>query len=645
MKSGKELSLLLKNDSKLATFAKVNIYTMAKISINLTTGSVQKEDIIVGIDLGTTNSLVAFINPEGNPQVINDTGKGLLVPSVIHFQPDGSVLVGNEAKDYLIPDPKNTIFSVKRLLGRSYHDIEPQKGYFSYKIIDNDTESLVKIKVGDAFYTPIEFSGLILKELKERAEHALKTPVNRAVITVPAYFNDSQRQATRDAGKLAGLDVLRIVNEPTAASLSYGIGLNPDEEKTIAVYDLGGGTFDVSILKIQNGIFEVLSTNGDTFLGGDDFDQAIVNYWIEQNKLDKQTVAENQELSQALRLKAEEAKIALTTQNLFNDFVNEIPCAITKITFEELIASKVEQTIACCKNALQDAGLSITDIQEIVLVGGSTRTPLVKKQVADFFGKAPHDQINPDEVVALGAAIQADILAGNRKDILLLDVTPLSLGIETMGGLMDVIIPRNAKVPSKAGRQYTTSVDGQVNMKISVFQGERDLVKENRKLAEFDLKGIPAMPAGFPKVDINFLLNADGILKVQAVELRSGVKQEVEVKPTYGLTDQEVEQMLLDSIKNAKEDVTQRMLIEARTEGEQMVYTVERFLTKNKSYVSPQETKDTVQMIAALKQALTSGEKDQILKKIDEINEFTRPFAERLMDQAIATAMKGKAIE
>ena len=618
---------------------------MAKISINLTTGSVQKEDIIVGIDLGTTNSLVAFINPEGNPQVINDTGKGLLVPSVIHFQPDGSVLVGNEAKDYLIPDPKNTIFSVKRLLGRSYHDIEPQKGYFSYKIIDNDTESLVKIKVGDAFYTPIEFSGLILKELKERAEHALKTPVNRAVITVPAYFNDSQRQATRDAGKLAGLDVLRIVNEPTAASLSYGIGLNPDEEKTIAVYDLGGGTFDVSILKIQNGIFEVLSTNGDTFLGGDDFDQAIVNYWIEQNKLDKQTVAENQELSQALRLKAEEAKIALTTQNLFNDFVNEIPCAITKITFEELIASKVEQTIACCKNALQDAGLSITDIQEIVLVGGSTRTPLVKKQVADFFGKAPHDQINPDEVVALGAAIQADILAGNRKDILLLDVTPLSLGIETMGGLMDVIIPRNAKVPSKAGRQYTTSVDGQVNMKISVFQGERDLVKENRKLAEFDLKGIPAMPAGFPKVDINFLLNADGILKVQAVELRSGVKQEVEVKPTYGLTDQEVEQMLLDSIKNAKEDVTQRMLIEARTEGEQMVYTVERFLTKNKSYVSPQETKDTVQMIAALKQALTSGEKDQILKKIDEINEFTRPFAERLMDQAIATAMKGKAIE
>ena len=618
---------------------------MAKISINLTTGSVQKEDIIVGIDLGTTNSLVAFINPEGHAQVINDTGKGVLVPSVIHFHPQGGVLVGNEAKDFLISDPQNTIFSVKRLLGRSYHDIEPHKDYFSYKIIDNDTESLVKIKVGDVFYTPIELSGLILKELKQRAEHALKTPVNRAVITVPAYFNDSQRQATRDAGKLAGLDVLRIVNEPTAASLAYGIGLNPDEEKTIAVYDLGGGTFDVSILKIQNGIFEVLSTNGNTFLGGDDFDQAIVHYWIEQNKLDKQAVAANEQLSQALRLKAEEAKIALTTQNLFNGFVNDIPCAITKITFEELILPKVEQTIICCQNALTDAGLTVRDIQKVVMVGGSTRTPLVKNEVSLFFGKTAHDNINPDEVVALGAAIQADILAGNRKDILLLDVTPLSLGIETMGGLMDVIIPRNAKIPSKAGRQYTTSIDGQVNMKISVYQGERDLVQENRKLAEFDLKGIPAMPAGFPKVDINFLLNADGILKIQAHEVRSGVKQEVEVKPTYGLTDQEVEQMLLASIEHAKEDVSKRMLIEARTEGEQMVYTVERFLQKNNQYVSGKEIKDTQTLLEDLKNGLKTGNKDLILKKIDEVNEFTRPFAERLMDQAISTAMKGKAID
>lgn len=616
---------------------------MAKVSINIATGSVQKEEIIVGIDLGTTNSLVAFINPEGQPQVINDTGKGVLVPSVVHFQSDGGLIVGNEAKEFLISDPQNTIFSVKRLLGRSFKDIQEHSNLFSYKIIDDDSESLVKIKAGDKYFTPIELSGMILKELKERAEHALKTTVNRAVITVPAYFNDSQRQATRDAGKLAGLDVLRIVNEPTAASLAYGIGLDPEEEKIIAVYDLGGGTFDVSILKIQNGIFEVLSTNGDTFLGGDDFDRAIVNYWIEQNQLGDR--AKGSSLNQALRLKAEEAKKALTTQNIFNGFIDNIPCAITKQKFEELILSRVEQTINCCKNALKDADLHITDIQEVVMVGGSTRTPLVKQMVAAFFEKEVHDQINPDEVVALGAAIQSDILAGNRKDILLLDVTPLSLGIETMGGLMDVIIPRNAKVPAKAGRQYTTSIDGQINMKISVFQGERDLVSENRKLAEFDLKGIPAMPAGFPKVDINFRLNADGILTVEAVELRSGVKQEVEVKPSYGLTDEQVEKMLIDSIENAKDDVSRRMLIEARTEGEQMVYTVERFLEKNSEQVSEQEATDTQKLIGNLKSALCSGEKDLIHKSIDELNEFTRPFAERLMNTAISSAMKGKAIE
>jgi len=622
---------------------------MGKIAINIATGSIQKEEIIVGIDLGTTNSLIAIVHGDTHEPIALREIDGLaLVPSIVHFDEYGNTTVGNPAKELLVAQPERTIYSAKRLMGKSYKDVSHDAGFFAYHIIDDNTDALVKVQVGQKFYSPIELSSFILKELKKRAEHILKTTVTKAVITVPAYFNDAQRQATRDAGRLAGLDVLRIINEPTAASLAYGLGAKKGEEKTIAVYDLGGGTFDISILTISNGIFEVLSTNGDTYLGGDDMDNLLARYWQEDpgegnsdlgfgSSLDKT-------LMQQLRTTAEQAKIHLGNNDVFEGEINGKPVRITKQEFNDLIQPLVDRTITACANALRDAGVKKEQIDAVVMVGGSTRVPLVKESVSKFFGRELYDKLNPDEVVALGAAVQADILAGNNTEMLLLDVTPLSLGIETMGGLMDVLMPRNSKIPNKAGRQYTTQKDGQGSMRISVFQGERDLVADNRKLAEFELTGIPGMPAGLPKVEVTFLIDADGILKVSATELRSGVAQSIDVKPQYGLTDEEVEKMLLDSLTHAKDDIKTRALVEATTEALQMLDTTEKFLAKYREELTQEEIETTNTRMQILREVITAKDKDRIQHETEILNDVSRPYAERVMEGALKDAMKGKKI-
>ena len=640
---------------------------------------------VVGIDLGTTNSLVAYVK-NGAPEVIRDASGDALVPSVVSIGEDGTIFVGREAQRRLLVAPSRSVYSVKRFMGRGIDDVRDEVAMLPFGV-GGEAGGVVRIGVAGREFTPPEISAFVLRELKRRAEEFFREQgefdfeVDRAVITVPAYFNDAQRTATRDAGRIAGLEVLRIINEPTAASLAYG--LDKTNRGTIAVYDLGGGTFDISILRVEDGVFQVLATNGDTHLGGDDIDHLLMRLVLDEieergpdgpprrsvdaledssvrsgDRHDNSAADHRRELIQAVRKAVIQAKHDLSDADATEIRLDSHPGApagyrrtLTRGDVERAIRPLVERTLDPVRQALADAGLEPGDVDEVVLVGGSTRVPLVRRMVAELFGRTPHSELNPDEVVAIGAAVQADILVSGRREMLLLDVTPLSLGIETMGGVTSKIILRNSTIPASGREMFTTGVDNQTAVDVHVLQGERELASDCRSLAQFKLRGIPPMPAGLPRIEVRFQIDANGILSVAARELRTGIEQTIEVKPSYGLTDQEVERMLIESFEHAEADFEARLLIEARNEAETVVNATEKSLRNPdidriaREELQPGELARIQSALAGLKTSMTATDREVIHEKTHALNHATQHLAEVMMNRSVREALAGKNVK